>query len=121
MTTVSPELYQAAQEFGLALRQHEAVQQYLQAVAELATDADAQELDERFETVRANLVARQRAGEELPADEVQAFYALRAAVADNPLIEKRDQTLTLAKGYLANVGADLNRALALDFVAIALS
>lgn len=121
MTTLSPELRQAAQDFGLALRQPDAMQQYLQAVANLAADTEAQEMDKRFETVRANLIARQRAGEDLPADEVQAFYALRAAVTANPLIENRDQALTLAKGYLANVGADLNRALTLDFVAIALS
>jgi cell fate (sporulation/competence/biofilm development) regulator YlbF (YheA/YmcA/DUF963 family) len=77
MTTLSPELHQAAQEFGLALRQHDAMQHYLQAVASLTADTETQELDERFETVRANLIARQRAGEELPADEVEAFYALR--------------------------------------------
>jgi cell fate (sporulation/competence/biofilm development) regulator YlbF (YheA/YmcA/DUF963 family) len=121
MTTLSPELEQAAQDFGLALRQHEAIQPVLQAVADLAADAEAAELDERFETVRANLVARQRAGEDLPADEVQAFYALREEVVGNSLVEQRDHALTMAKGYLANVGADFNRALGLDFVTIALS
>ncbi len=121
MTSLSPELQQVAQDFGLALRQHEAVQQYLQAVAELANNVEAQELDEHFETVRANLIARQRAGEDLPADEVQAFYALRDAVTANSLIENRDNALNMAKGYLANVGAELNRTLSLDFVTMALS
>ena len=69
MTTLSPELQQAAQDFGLALRQHESVQQYLQAVANLTADPEAQALDEQFETIRADLVARQRAGEDLPSDE----------------------------------------------------
>jgi cell fate (sporulation/competence/biofilm development) regulator YlbF (YheA/YmcA/DUF963 family) len=121
MTNLSPELQQAAQDFGLALRQHESVQQYLQAVASLTADAEAQALDEQFETIRADLVARQRAGEDLPSDEVQAFYSLRAAVATDQLIETRDYALNMAKGYLANVGADLNRALGLDYVTIALS
>ena len=121
MTTLSSELQQAAQDFGLALRQHETVQQYLQAVASLAADAETQALDKRFETIRANLIARQRAGEDLPSDEVQAFYALRTAVTANPLIEARDYGLNMAKGYLANVGADLNRALELDYVTIAIS
>lgn len=121
MTTLSPELQEAARDFGLALRQHESVQQYLQAVASLTADAEAQALDEQFETIRADLVARQRTGEDLPVDEVQAFYAMRTAVTANPLIEARDDGLNMAKGYLANVGADLNRALTLDFVTIALS
>lgn len=121
MTTLSPELQQAAQDFGQALREHDAVQQYLQAVAALTADAAASQLDEQFESVRADLVARQRAGEELPVDEVQAFYALREKVVGNAPIEQRDYALTMAKSYLANVGADLNRAAGLDFVAIALS
>lgn len=121
MTTLSPELQQAAQDFGLALRQHESMQQYLQAVASLTADLEAQVLDERFETIRADLVTRQRTGDDLPPDEVQAFHAMRTAVTANPLIEARDYGLNIAKGYLANVGADLNRALALDFVTTALS
>jgi len=121
MTILATELQHVAQDFGLALRQHEAVRQYLQAFASLTADAEAQALDERFETIRAYLVARQRAGEDLPSDEVQAFYAMRTAVTANPFIEARDYGLNMAKGYLANVGADLNRALELDYVTIALS
>ena len=121
MTTLSPELKQTAQDFGTALHQHGMIQQYLQAVSALNTDPAARDLDERFETLRADLVARQRAGEDLPGDEVQAFYALRTEVTSNILIEKRDNTLTMAKGYLANVGLDLNQALGLDFVKIASS
>lgn len=121
MTTLSPELQQAAQDFGAALRQHGMVQQYLNAVSALNADPAARDLDERFETLRADLVARQRAGEDLPADEVQAFHALRAEVTNTPLIEKRDNALTMAKGYLANIGLDFNRALGLDYVEIASS
>ncbi|MBE2225366.1 MAG: hypothetical protein IAF02_27770, partial [Anaerolineae bacterium] len=47
MKTLSPELQQAAQDFGLALRQHEAVQQYLQAVANLEADPNAADLDQQ--------------------------------------------------------------------------
>ena len=121
MTTLSPELQQVAQDFGLALHQHEAVQQYLQAVANLKANTDSVDLDQRFETVYADLVARQHAGEDLPSDEVHAFYALRKAVATDPLIETRDYALNIVKGYLANIGADLNRALELDYVTIVLS
>ncbi|MBE2221126.1 MAG: YlbF family regulator, partial [Anaerolineae bacterium] len=96
-------------------------QQYLQAVANLEADPNAADLDQQFEMVRADLVARQRAGKDLPSDEVQAFYAMRTAITANPLVETRDYALNMAKGYLANVGADLNRALGLDFVTIALS
>jgi cell fate (sporulation/competence/biofilm development) regulator YlbF (YheA/YmcA/DUF963 family) len=119
--TLSPELQQAAQEFGAALHQHGMIQHYLQAVAALAADPEASLLDQRFESIRADLIARQRAGEDLPSDEVQTFYALRDEVAGHPLIEKRDSALTMAKGYLANVGMDLNQTLGLDFVTIASS
>lgn len=121
MTTLSPELQQAAQDFGAALRQHETVQGYLQAVTALAADPEGSALDERFESLHAALVARQRAGETLPADEVQAYYALRTEVTGHPLIEERNHALTMAKGYLANVGLDFNRALGLDYVTMALS
>lgn len=121
MTTLSPELQQAAHDFGAALRRHETVEQYLQAVTALAADPEANALDERFESLHAALVTRQRAGENLPADEVQAYYALRAEVTDQPLVEERNHALTMAKGYLANVGLDFNRALGLDYVTIALS
>jgi cell fate (sporulation/competence/biofilm development) regulator YlbF (YheA/YmcA/DUF963 family) len=117
--TLSREMQQAAQELGAALRQHETIQQYLQAAEALRADPAASALDSRFETMRADLVARQRAGENLPDAEVQAFYALQAEVAGNPLIENRDNALMMAKGYLANVGMDLKQALELDFVRIA--
>ncbi|HRQ37022.1 MAG TPA: YlbF family regulator [Chloroflexota bacterium] len=121
MMTLSPELYRAAQDVGLALRHHEAVQPYLQATTALAADAEASALDEQFETVRADLITRQRAGEDLPVDEVEAFYTLRTAVTANGLVENRDYTLALAKEYLVQVSADLNRALGLDYVTLALS
>ena len=119
--TLSPELQQAADEFGAALREHGMLQQYLQALETLAADPAATALDERFETIRADLISRQRAGEDLPADEVQEFYTLRDEVAGHPLIEKRDNALIMAKGYLVNVGLHLNQALGLDFVKIASS
>ena len=119
--TLSPELQQAAQEFGAALRQHGIVEHYLQAVAALAADPEASSLDQRFESIRADLIARQRAGEDLPPDEVQEFYTLRDEAAGHPLIEKRNNTLVMAKGYLANVGLDLNQTLGLDFLTIASS
>lgn len=57
----------------------------------------------------------------MQADEVQEFYILRDEAAGHPLIEKRDNALVMAKGYLANVGLDLNKTLSLDFVMIASS
>ena len=119
--TLSPELQQAAQEFGAALRQHGMIQLYLQAVAALEADPEANALDQRFESIRADLTARQRAGEDLPAEEVQKFYTLRDEAAGHPLIERRNNALVMAKGYLANVGLDLNKTLGLDFVRIASS
>ncbi len=121
MMTLSPELYRAAQDVGLALRQHEAVQPYLQAAADLAADVEATTLDDQFEAVRADLITRQRAGEDLPVDEVEAFYSLRTAVTANGLVENRDYTLALAKEYLVQVSANLNRALGLDYVMMVLS
>ena len=119
--TLSFELQKAAQEFGAALRRHGMIEQYLQAVAALDGDPAARDLNERFEIIRADLIMRQRDGEELPADDVQTFYALRDEVASHPLIEKRDNALVMAKGYLVNVGLDLNQTLGLDFVTIASS
>jgi cell fate (sporulation/competence/biofilm development) regulator YlbF (YheA/YmcA/DUF963 family) len=119
--TLTQELQHAAQDFGAALRRHESVQHYLQAVEALAADPVANALDEKFEVLHAGLAARQRAGENLPADEVQAYYALHAEVSGNLLIEERNHALLLAKGYLANVGLDFNRVLGFDYVTMVLS
>ena len=114
---LSPELEKAAQDFGATLCQDDRIQQYLQITNKLSTDLEII----HFEAMRADLVARQRAGEELPVEEIENFYTLRTNVMSNPIFELRDSTRLTAGSYLADPIQSLNRALALDFVTFVLS
>ena len=114
------DLQQAAQEFGLALRAHETVRSYLAAQQAVLADAEARELDERSRAMYEDLVARQQNGEQLPREEVEAFYALNQQARSHPLIAERDAALALVKSTFVNVGQDLSLALGIEYTALAI-
>ena len=103
------------------LSQHGLIRQYLQVAKALCTNPVASALDERFKTVRANLVARQRAGGGFIFRRSVGILRPVFELTANPRIEARDYAPNMDKGYLANVGAVLNNALELDIVTIARS
>ncbi len=118
---LSQELEQAARIFGRSLRQHKAVQRYLEAQARLDADPSVRDLDERFRTLYQELGDRQRAGERLTPHELNEFYALRSQVQENQLIADRDNALNEVKEYFIVVGLQFNQALGIDFVTLATS
>lgn len=114
-------LKEAAQVLAEAIRAHQSIEQYLLADAALQADPETRDLDQRYQAMYDNLVARQRAGELLPQDELDAFYELQALVRELPLLQDRSMKLTAAKGYLQQLGADFNQKLGLDYVTLVLS
>ncbi|GAB4473475.1 MAG: hypothetical protein Kow00124_12510 [Anaerolineae bacterium] len=118
--TLPEDLEKAARAFGLKLRDHPLIQEYLAAKQKLEADAEARALDERCEAMRLDLVARQQAGEMLPRAEVDTYYALNRQARAHPLIAERDRTLQAAKAYLVQVGQDLSVALGVDYTALAI-
>ena len=107
---LSDELEQTAQALGQSLRATEDAQAYLQAQARVQADPEASPLDERLSGLYQELLARQRAGEQLAQAEVDEFYALRSQAQSQPLIAERDFALSQLKSYLAQAALDLIKA-----------
>jgi cell fate (sporulation/competence/biofilm development) regulator YlbF (YheA/YmcA/DUF963 family) len=116
---LSNELKQAVRAFGESLRQHAAVQAYLQAQVRLEADPEARDLEERFSAMFQSLSSRQRAAESLSPAEVDDFFTLRSQAQANRLISERDMALNLVKGYFVEVGMDLDQATSINFVNLA--
>lgn len=113
------EVRQAAEELGRSLGASYAVQSYLAAQAQLEADADASALDNRFQALYQDLLARQRAGEELPQENLNEFYRLREQVQTHPLIVERDLALGELKAYFADVALELSVQLQMDYPTLA--
>lgn len=119
MMNLPADVRHAAQELGDSLGSSDAVQSYLAAQAQLEADPDAAEVDHRFQTLYQDLVARQRAGEDLPQEELNEFYALRERVQSDPLIVERDLTLGDVKAYFADIALELSVRLEVDYPTLA--
>lgn len=113
------EIRQAAVALGDALAAADEVRAYLQAQTRLEADPEACALEAPFHDLYQDLLARQQAGEELPPEKVQAFYALRLEVQRHPLIAGRDLALGRLKGFLADVALDLSTQLGADYTRLA--
>jgi len=116
---LSEELKQAAQALGQSLRATDVVQAYLDAQARLQADPQAASLEERFQKLYQDLMARQQAGEQLTRAEVDEFYALRSQAQSHPLIAERDFALSQVKSYLAKVALDLSQQSGVDYTTLA--
>lgn len=112
-------LREAAETMGRLLGESDVVQAYREAQARLEADPEAHALDERFRALYQGLSVRQQAGEELPQDELDEFYALRNQVRYHPLIAERDFALRELQGYFADVALELGIQLGADFTVLA--
>jgi len=110
---------QAAEELGRSLSTSDTVQTYLAAQAQLAADPDALALENRFQALYQDLLARQRAGEDLSQEDLNEFYRLRERVQSRPLIVERDLALGELKAYFADVALELSVQLQMDYPALA--
>ncbi|MFN3761715.1 MAG: YlbF family regulator [Anaerolineae bacterium] len=116
---LSEELRSACEALGRALAASKPVREYLEVQARLEADPEARSLEEEFQTVYQDLLARQRAGEELPREEVDRFYRLRNRLESHPLIVERDLVLGELKQYFADVAFQLSTLLGADYTALA--
>jgi len=112
---LSPEVRQAAEVFGAALRALPVMQPYLEAVARFQTDPEAVALEAELTALYEVLMARQRAGEFLTREDTEQFYALRTRVYAHPLIAAREEALAQAKAALQEAGLQLSIDLGVDY------
>lgn len=117
---LSPDVQQAAEAFGAALRAMPVMQPYLEALARFEADPEAVALEAELTTLYEALVARQHAGESLNREDTEQFYALRTRVFAHPLIAAREEALAQAKAALQEAGQQLSTALGVDYPTLAL-
>jgi len=119
MTTLSPEIEQAARTLGQALRAHPAVQAYLEAAQRVTTDPEAAALEKQLYATYEALIARQQAGEQIPRAEVQAFYDLRDRFFSHPVVQERENALQPLKSLFLETGVELSALLGVDYTTLA--
>lgn len=119
MMPLSEELQKACEALGRALAESRPIREYLEAQARLEADPEARALEEEFQRLYQDLLARRQAGEELPREEVDRFYQLRYRVELHPTITARDVAISKLKQYSADVAFQLSTLLGADYVALA--
>lgn len=116
---VSNEILLAAKELGEALKASPSVQAYLEACADVEQDAELSAMEADLQSTYEALVARQRQGQVIPPQEINAFYKLRETVVYNPLIEAREAALKAVKAEFEQVGGTISSILSVDYTALA--
>jgi cell fate (sporulation/competence/biofilm development) regulator YlbF (YheA/YmcA/DUF963 family) len=113
---ISMEIRQAALSLGEALRSTALVQNYLAVKTSLQEDHETVTLELSLDDMAETIKARKRTGEHLNPEAMEAYYALRSRVWENPLVIKREATLGMLKPLFADVTDDINEALGVDFI-----
>jgi len=119
MTSMAKEIREAAAELGRSLRREGPVLAYLEAEQAFRSCGEAVELEQRLYSLYETLMARQRQGEQLSREEVQAFHELRRQVQSHPIVSERDRALQAAKPHLAEVADEISVALGIDYTSLA--
>lgn len=115
MTTLSPEIEQAARTLGQALRANSATQAYLETTGRVAADPEVAALEKEVYATYEALIARQQKGEQIPREEVQAFYALRDRFFSHPLVQERENALQPVKSLFIEAAVELSAPLGVDY------
>lgn len=119
MTTISPTIEQAALALGQALRANPVTQAYLEANQRVAADPEAGALEKELYATYEALIARQQKGEQIPPEDVQAFYALRDRFFSHPLVQERENALQPLKSLFIEVAVEISTPLGVDYTKLA--
>jgi len=115
---LNPEVEEAARILGKSLGDQEVTQHYLEARKRVEADAEVNALEKELYTTYENLIARQQAGQQIPRDEVEAFYALRNRVFAHPLVQERENALQPLKSLFSEVVVEISAPLGVDYSAL---
>lgn len=113
------DLQNAARTFGEALHASQAVQKYLEALADCQANPETAKLEGQMLAMYEDLIARQQRGENLRRSEIDAFNTLKRQVYQNPLIAERESALTIVKRYFVEIADEINFPLGVVFSALA--
>lgn len=117
MDRLNPELKQAAQALGHALKDAPSLQVYTAAVARMAGDAQATTLLDELERVQSDMRVRQANGEVTPADTAR-LRQLQQEVQAHPTIATFLAAQQNVLAYLPEVNQALGDLLGVDFASL---
>lgn len=118
MTTISPEIEQAARTLGQALRANPVTREYMKVRQRVEADPEAAALEKEMYAKYEALIARQQKGEQIPREEVEAFYALRNRFFAHPLVAERENALQPLKSLFAEVAVEISAPLGVDYTTL---
>lgn len=112
---LSPELRNAAESFGQALRQAPAVATYMAATAALADDLKAQQTILALQGPQESVLNAQRSGTEPTQEQLDQLRAAQAAVRSNETIMNHLRATSAVKTYLPTAANEVSAALGADY------
>lgn len=112
---LTTEIEEAARLLGESLRAHAVTRAFLVASQRVESDPEASSLEKEMYSTYEALIARQQAGETIPREEVEAFYALRTRVFNHPLVKERENARQPLKSFFAEVATEISAHLGLDY------
>ncbi len=118
--TLAHEIEEAARVLGESLRANPTTQAFLEASRRVADDAEVSALEKELYATYEALSARQQAGETIPREEVEAFYALRTRVFNHPLVKEREDARQPLKSLFAEVAIEISTPLGVDYTNLVL-
>ncbi|WP_347349579.1 YlbF family regulator [Nigerium sp.] len=112
---LTPELHDAAQAFGRALRQTPAVAAYRAATDALADDVDAQRILMALRGPQASYVRTQQAGLPPSQEQIDQLRRSQERVRANEVLMNHLRATNAVKAYLPTVASDVSGALGADY------
>ncbi|CAG0947998.1 hypothetical protein ANRL1_04807 [Anaerolineae bacterium] len=117
MQELPPELKQATQNLGNALKSTPLLSAYAEAVAKMEADAQATALLDELQQVQADIRARQSNGG-VTADDTTHLRQLQSEVQARPTIAAFLAADQQAKAYLPQVNQAISNLLGIDFASL---
>ena len=118
MNELTPELKQAAQALGDALKNTPPLRSYADAAAKMAADAQATALLDELERVQADFRVRQSNGGITQAD-IARLRQLQNDVQTNPTIAAFIEAQQVATAFFPEVNQEISQLLGIDFASLA--
>ena len=112
---LTPELHDAAQAFGRALRQTPAVAAYRAATDALADDLDAQQTMMALRGPQPSYVRTQQAGLSPSQEQIDQLRRSQDKVRANEVLMNHLRATNAVKAYLPTVAGDVSGALGADY------
>jgi len=118
MSTLRPEVREAARTLGETLARTRYVRAYQEARAQMEDNTEASTLLEELQQMQARFRVRQNNGG-ITHEDLERLRALQRQVQSHPLIGRYLETQQVAQSYLPSANREISNWLGLDFASLA--